>query len=124
MTSFKVRYQRLLKELPGKKSLPLADLFTSLPELVDDQLLLEKVTTAIKGLGCKLVDAAGSVKKPTAPKRDRTANKALDDPIRMYFTQMASIPLLTREEEIQFAMEIEISQKKLTRLVELTEQFT
>ncbi len=43
--------------------------------------------------------------------------KALDDPIRMYFAQMASIPLLTRDEEILYAQQIEESKEALTRLV-------
>jgi len=43
--------------------------------------------------------------------------KALDDPIRMYFAQMASIPLLTREEEILYARQIEESKHTLIRLV-------
>jgi len=43
--------------------------------------------------------------------------KALDDPIRMYFAQMASIPLLTREEEILYARQIEESKLALIRLV-------
>jgi hypothetical protein len=43
--------------------------------------------------------------------------KALDDPIRMYFAQMASIPLLTRDEEILYAKQIERSQERLVRLV-------
>ncbi|MFL2857100.1 MAG: RNA polymerase sigma factor RpoD/SigA [Planctomycetota bacterium] len=51
---------------------------------------------------------------------ERMAVKALDDPIRMYFSQMASIPLLTREEEIHFAKEIEKNQKKLCRNIFMT----
>ena len=38
-----------------------------------------------------------------------------DDPVRMYLTQMAEIPLLTRDEEIALAKKIEITRKRFRR---------
>ncbi len=38
-------------------------------------------------------------------------NKRIDDPVRMYLTQMGEIPLLTREQEISLAKKIEITRK-------------
>ena len=37
------------------------------------------------------------------------ASKRIDDPVRMYLTQMGAIPLLTRDEEIRLAKKIETS---------------
>ncbi len=41
--------------------------------------------------------------------------KASDDPIRMYLSQMAEIPLLSREEEIALAKKIEITRRQYRR---------
>ncbi len=43
--------------------------------------------------------------------------KAGDDPIRTYLSQMAEIPLLTRDEEISLAKRIEIARKRYRRAV-------
>ncbi len=40
-----------------------------------------------------------------------------DDPVRMYLTQMGEIPLLTREEEIALARQIEVTRAKFRRRV-------
>ena len=52
--------------------------------------------------------------------RLRTADelpKLSDDPIRMYLSQMAEIPLLTRDEEIALAKKIEVTRKRFRRTV-------
>jgi len=40
---------------------------------------------------------------------EETHGKRVDDPVRMYLTQMGSIPLLTREEEVRLAKKIEMT---------------
>src|SRR5262245_57083354 len=39
------------------------------------------------------------------------SSKRIDDPVRMYLTQMGEIPLLTREQEISLAKKIEVTRK-------------
>ena len=44
-------------------------------------------------------------------------NEKIDDPVRMYLTQMGEIPLLTREEEISLARKIELTRKQFRKEV-------
>src|SRR5690349_20584761 len=44
-------------------------------------------------------------------------SRRIDDPVRMYLTQMGEIPLLTRDQEIELAKRIEITRKKFRRKV-------
>jgi RNA polymerase primary sigma factor len=44
-------------------------------------------------------------------------SRRIDDPVRMYLTQMGEIPLLTREQEISLAKKIEITRKRFRRKV-------
>ncbi len=46
-----------------------------------------------------------------------SGSKRIDDPIRMYLTQMGTIPLLTREEEIRLAKKIESTRMIFRRRV-------
>ncbi len=48
---------------------------------------------------------------------DEDEGKRIDDPVRMYLTQMGSIALLTRNEEIALAKKIEVTRKRFRRKV-------
>src|SRR5262249_42279053 len=48
---------------------------------------------------------------------DDEESRRIDDPVRMYLTQMGEIPLLRREEEIALAKKIEVTRKRFRRKV-------
>src|SRR5215813_13229852 len=48
---------------------------------------------------------------------DEDDGRRIDDPVRMYLTQMGNIPLLKREEEIALAKKIEVTRKRFRRKV-------
>jgi RNA polymerase primary sigma factor len=50
-----------------------------------------------------------------APLAAKELPKLSDDPIRMYLSQMCTIPLLTRREEISLAKKIEVTRKRFRR---------
>jgi RNA polymerase primary sigma factor len=62
--------------------------------------------------------ANGNGKAPRVRPVDFTeaeSGRRIDDPVRMYLTQMGEIPLLKREEEISLAKTIELTRKRFRR---------
>ena len=53
--------------------------------------------------------------KPAKADKGDDKTKKIEDPVRMYLTQMGEIPLLTREQEISLAKKIEITRKRFRR---------
>ncbi len=77
-------------------------------EAPDENGILSDVTVTNK-------NGAGDDAEPL-PTSD-SQPKLSDDPIRMYLSQMAEIPLLTREQEISLAKKIEVTRKRFRRSV-------
>ncbi|MEN0109320.1 MAG: sigma-70 family RNA polymerase sigma factor [Planctomycetota bacterium] len=83
---------------------------------------IDALLTAVEGLGVELIDAPGA-KRPTLRDAAEDERQLLrdgiptssSDPIRMYLSQMAEIPLLSREEEINLAKKIELCRKRFRR---------
>ena len=91
------------------------------PEKVDNLLI------ALDSAGIELCDTppkpkpateqAASTAAPKSSALGETLPKLSDDPIRLYLSQMAQIPLLTREEEVSLAKKIEVSRRRFRRSV-------
>jgi RNA polymerase primary sigma factor len=93
---------------------------------------LNNLISALENWGIELCDAPprGSDWEPTPEQLlefesevDLTAEvvgklpRPSDDPLRMYFAQMSTIPLLSREEEVGLAKRIEIARKRFRRSI-------
>jgi RNA polymerase primary sigma factor len=62
-------------------------------------------------------DEAESEEAPARPAMLDDSGKWSDDPVRLYLTQMAEIPLLEREQEVSLAMRIETARRRFRRAV-------
>jgi RNA polymerase primary sigma factor len=100
---------------------------------------LETVLQRVEELGIEIVDEAeaqkpafGGDEGPVQAKPDfepaepiaaedefpiESPSRRIDDPVRMYLTQMGEIPLLTRSEEISLARKIELTRTAFRRKV-------
>src|SRR3954468_9186681 len=94
------------------------------PEKIDQLLLM------LEEQGIELIDEAEAEEREGVPVLDDEVraeldlsfmddedSRRIDDPVRMYLTQMGEIPLLKRDQEIALAKKIEVTRKRFRRKV-------
>jgi RNA polymerase primary sigma factor len=118
--------------------------YEELNELLPDDAIapdrLDALMQQFDELGIELLDEAEGNKQVAGPAPDEpdeammkeaedeiekmeeidaveVGSKRIDDPVRMYLTQMGEIPLLTRDEEIRLAKKIELTRMAFRRKV-------
>ena len=120
---------KIIKKGKSQGFLTYEDVTDYLPDEVVGAEKLNGLIAAIEKSGIELCDASslpGEAVADDVPKADSDGEVATpqtlgklprpsDDPIRMYLSQMAVIPLLGREEEISLAKRIEIARKRYRR---------
>jgi RNA polymerase primary sigma factor len=110
--------------------------YAEMNKLLEDQFLppdrMDQVFLALEDRGVEVVDEDGEddddeevTPKVSAKAKAKAATEAIleraatpekiDDPVRMYLTQMGEIPLLTRDQEIFLAKSIEITRKRFRK---------
>jgi RNA polymerase primary sigma factor len=118
-----------------RKYLTWEELNEALPDEAISPEKLESVLNRIEQSGIPLIDEI-EAEKMRARKKERgsleggdaldevteadladTAVRRIDDPVRMYLTQMGEIPLLMREEEIALAKKIELTRMAFRRRI-------
>lgn len=117
----------------GKKQgyLTYKEVNTFLPDEANSPEQLDALIVALESHGIELMDAPPEPQLDPGPSKEELLKaetelsalqleklpKAGDDPIRTYLSQMAEIPLLSRDEEISLAKRIEIARKRYRRAV-------
>ncbi len=117
--------KKRLECFKNRKSITFEELLEKIPRLGSTgSRFFDKVLTIMNKMGIELadesppdVDIPEGGPSPSEIDNEEMSIRKLDDPIRMYFSQMAQIPLLTREEEISLAKEIESSRNNLRELL-------
>ncbi len=119
-------YVRAIIDNARKKGyLTYDELNAELPEDAVDNI--DTVLATLEEHGIELVDESEieeeGVRRRPAPTPQSTtdttarATERIDDPVRMYLTQMGEIPLLTRDQEIQLARQIEETRAAFRRML-------
>src|SRR5438105_2492111 len=110
--------------------------YSQVNEILPDEAVnpekLDQLLTVLEEQGIELIDESEAEEREAGP-GPRTEEDArndldlsfmededtrrIDDPVRMYLTQMGEIPLLKREEEISLAKKIEVTRKRFRRKV-------
>src|SRR4051794_24516015 len=107
--------------------------FAQVNELLPDEAAnsdrLDQLLQLLEEQGIELIEESEAEEREGSPPREEEREelelafleeddgRRIDDPVRMYLTQMGEIPLLKREEEIALAKKIEVTRKRFRRKV-------
>jgi RNA polymerase primary sigma factor len=120
-------FQEMIAKGKAQGTLTYEEVSSFLPDEIEGTDRIDTLLAALDGLGIELVDGPDAHRRDLAEQdtsssdgdRSHLLNDGLpagsSDPIRMYLSQMANIPLLTRDEEIRLAKKIELTRKRFRR---------
>src|SRR5215475_7534159 len=123
----------LLEQGKDKGYLTYSQVNDYLPDDAVNPEKLDQLLLVLEEQGIELIDESEAEEREAGPGGNLTDEDArneldlsfmeeedsrrIDDPVRMYLTQMGEIPLLKREQEIALAKKIEVTRKRFRRKV-------
>ncbi|MFM2294606.1 MAG: polymerase sigma factor RpoD [Verrucomicrobiota bacterium] len=117
--------QKLVTMAHDRGYLTYDDINDALPDdLTPDDL--DEIYTKLKNLDIEIVDNAEESRSKQQQEQqadeadeanDRSRLDILDDPVRMYMSQMGKVPLLTREQEVEICQRIEVAEIEMKRII-------
>src|SRR5262249_47218307 len=121
----------LLKQGREKGYLTFSQVNDYLPDDAVNPEKLDQLLMLLEDQGIELIDESEAEERETGPENlndeargelelmfmNDEESRRIDDPVRMYLTQMGEIPLLKRDEEIALAKKIEVTRKRFRRKV-------
>ncbi|MCB9885060.1 MAG: RNA polymerase sigma factor RpoD [Planctomycetes bacterium] len=147
VTDFDKKIKTLIKARRKMGTVTLAQLNAALPDDMTSPEKIEAAIGMIEEAGLDVVEDESKAKGKKGSRKDEDSDDSgddvdlspdleiaepteaelsapivditekIDDPVRMYLTQMGEIPLLTREEEISLARKIELTRKQFRKEV-------
>jgi RNA polymerase primary sigma factor len=109
----------LFEQAKARGYVCLEDLNVALPQTATSDLMTQ-ILESFNQAGIAVVDRKTAVLKAITPVKVRRAEGEAEtaaDPVRVYLRRMASVPLLSREGEVEIAKRIEEGQKEVIRIV-------
>ena len=121
-------YQQKLEELVATAKeqgfITYEEINDSLPMSLDSSEEIDQVLIFLTGMDIQVLNQSDverqKERKKEAKELEGLAKRAEgtpDDPVRMYLKEMGSVPLLTREEEVEISKRIEKAQAKIERII-------
>ena len=118
---FSAAVQAIIEKHHNRGVMSYQQLNEALPPAIARTEEIDAVLHRLEENGIDLVDVAElrgrQPREEVEPAVAADDDHEIHDPIRMYLSQMGSIPLLTREEEVQLARTIEITARGYRRRV-------
>ncbi len=117
--------KKLVTDARAVGAISYEELNDRLPEDIVSAENIDSMLTKLEENGIEVLEEAAYKRRTKSVKRPRSVEIAsresdardLNDPIRMYLSQMGSIPLLSRDEEIRLAKSIELMSNGFRRKI-------